>query len=45
MSVSVNVENFVRAETERMFLSTQAEARGVNRFRHNRKPTRSSISR
>ncbi len=39
MSVSVNVENFVRAETERMLLSTQAEAGGVNRLGHNRTPT------
>jgi hypothetical protein len=39
MSVLVSVENFVRAETERMLLSTQAEAGGVNRFGHNRTPT------
>ena len=37
--VLVNVDNFVRAETERMLLSTQAEAGGVNRLGHNRMPT------
>ncbi len=37
--VLVNVDNFVRAETERMLLSTQAEAGGINRFGHNRTPT------
>jgi hypothetical protein len=35
----VNVDNFVRAETERMLSSTQAEAGGVNRLGHNRAPT------
>ena len=35
----VNVDNFVRAETERMLLSTQEEAGGVNRLGHNRTPT------
>ena len=38
-TVLVNVDNFVRAETERMLLSTQAEAGGINRFGHNRMPT------
>jgi len=37
--VLVNVDNFVRAETERMLLTTQAEAGGINRFGHNRMPT------
>ena len=35
----VNVDNFVRAETERMLLSTQAEAGGLNRLGHHRTPT------
>jgi hypothetical protein len=39
VSVTVNVENFVRAETDRMFASLQAEAGGVNRFGHHRTPT------
>ena len=38
-TVLVNVDNFVRAETERMLLSTQAEAGGINRLGHNRTPT------
>lgn len=38
-SVLVNVDNFVRAETERMLLATQAEAGRINRFGHNRTPT------
>ncbi len=37
--VLVNVDNFVRAETERMLLSTQAETGGINRLGHNRTPT------
>jgi hypothetical protein len=36
----VNVENFVRAETDRMFASFVAEGGGVNRFVHRRAPTR-----
>ena len=37
--VPVDVDNFARAETARMFLTLQADAGGVNRFRHNRTPT------
>lgn len=39
MSVVVGVDNFVRAETDRMFAALQADAGGVNVFRHNRAPT------
>jgi hypothetical protein len=39
MSTRVTVENFVRAETDRMFAALQAEAGGVNRFHHSRAPT------
>jgi hypothetical protein len=39
VSVAVDVENFVRAETDRMCASFQAEAGGVNRLKHNRTPT------
>jgi hypothetical protein len=39
VAVPVNVESFVRAETDRMFAALQAEAGGVNRLRHNRAPT------
>ena len=39
MPVPVTVDNFVRAETDRMFAALQAEAGGVNRLRHNRTPT------
>jgi hypothetical protein len=39
MAVGVTVDNFVRAETGRMFASLQAKAGGVNRFEHNRGPT------
>jgi hypothetical protein len=35
----VTVENFIRAETDRMFSVLQAQAGGVNRLRHNRAPT------
>jgi hypothetical protein len=35
----VSVDNFVRAETDRMFAALQADAGGVNVFRHNRAPT------
>ncbi|GAB2848836.1 DUF1254 domain-containing protein [Microbacterium insulae] len=38
MSIHVNVDNFVRAETDRMFADIQREAGGVNTFRHNREP-------
>jgi hypothetical protein len=37
--IRVGVDNFVRAESERMFASLQAEAGGVNRLKHNRQPT------
>lgn len=39
MAVPVNVENFVRAETDRMFATFVADAGGVNRLKHNRTPT------
>ena len=39
MAVPVNVENFVRAETDRMFSVLQAQAGGVNLLKHNRTPT------
>ncbi len=39
MPVPVTVENFVRAETGRMFASLQRDAGGVNRLKHNRAPT------
>ena len=39
MATTVNVENFVRAETDRMFASLQTEAGGVNVLKHNRAPT------
>jgi hypothetical protein len=39
VSVTVDVDNFVRAETDRMFAALQADAGGVNVFRHNRAPT------
>jgi hypothetical protein len=35
----VNVDNFVRAESDRLFASFVAEAGGVNRFGHRRAPT------
>ena len=35
----MNVDNFARAETDRMLASLQADAGGVNRFGHNRIPT------
>ena len=38
MTIKVNVDNFARAETDRMFADLQREAGGVNRFRHNRAP-------
>ena len=34
----VNVDNFARAETHRMFAGLQRDAGGINRFAHNRKP-------
>ena len=39
MAVRVDVDNFVRAETDRMFAALQADAGGVNVLRHNREPT------
>lgn len=38
MSIHVNADNFVRAETDRMFADIQRDAGGVNTFRHNREP-------
>jgi hypothetical protein len=39
MSLAVNVDNFVRAESDRMFASFAAEAGGANRLNHRRAPT------
>jgi hypothetical protein len=36
--VIVNADNFVRAETHRMFADTQRDRGGVGVFRHNRQP-------
>ena len=38
MAVRVNVDNFVRAETDRMFADLQRDAGGVNILSHNREP-------
>ncbi|MFE7845486.1 DUF1214 domain-containing protein [Microbacterium sp. NPDC057407] len=38
MSIHVNADNFVRAETDRMFADIQRDAGGVNTFTHNREP-------
>ena len=38
MAIKVNVDNFVRAETHRMFADNQAVAGGAGRFLHNRVP-------
>ncbi|MFD6673179.1 DUF1214 domain-containing protein [Rhodococcus zopfii] len=38
MTVHVNVDNFVRAETDRMFSDLQRDAGGVNSLLHNREP-------
>jgi hypothetical protein len=38
-SVPVNVDNFVRAESDRMFAAIQQQAGAVNRWQHNRVPT------
>ena len=43
--IRVGVDNFARAETDRMFGSLQAEAGGVNVLKHNRCRRPSSISR
>ncbi|MGN7781774.1 DUF1214 domain-containing protein [Mycolicibacterium sp. 22603] len=40
MPIHVDVDNFVRAETHRMFRDNQAVAGGIGRFRHNRTPAR-----
>src|SRR5271166_88693 len=40
MAVLVNVDNFVLAETHRMFADIQAVAGGIGSFRHNRTPAR-----
>ncbi|MEZ7239740.1 DUF1254 domain-containing protein [Rhodococcus sp. GXMU-t2271] len=37
-SIPVNVDNFVRAETDRMLLDLQRDAGGVNTLSHNREP-------
>jgi hypothetical protein len=37
-AMKVNVDNFVRAETARMFAGLQGNAGGVNRFEHTRVP-------
>ena len=39
MSTPVNVDNFARAESDRLFASFVAESGGVNRFGHRRAPT------
>lgn len=38
-SVTVNVDNFTRAETDRMFAAIQQQAGGVNQWLHYREPT------
>lgn len=38
MGIHVNADNFVRAETDRMFGDIQQDAGGVNRLKHNREP-------
>lgn len=38
MTTTVTADNFVRAETDRMFADLQQDAGGVNVFRHNREP-------
>ena len=38
MAIRVNVDNFVRAETHRMFADIQKSAQGVAHFQHNRTP-------
>ncbi|MGR2752844.1 DUF1254 domain-containing protein [Agromyces arachidis] len=39
MAEHVNVDNFARAETNRMFTALTAQAGGTGRFHHNRGPT------
>ena len=38
MTIAVTEDNFVRAETNRMLVGLQAEAAGVNRWKHHREP-------
>jgi hypothetical protein len=38
VSIHVDVDNFARAETDRMFADLQRDAGGINRLRHNRTP-------
>jgi hypothetical protein len=38
VSKAVNVDNFVRAETDRMFSDLQRDAGGINTWNHNRAP-------
>lgn len=38
MTIRVNVDNFNRAETDRMFHDLQTQAGGINRFSHGREP-------
>lgn len=38
MTIKVNVDNFARAETDRMFADLQRAAGGINAFVHNREP-------
>lgn len=38
MAIHVNIDNFARAETDRMFADLQRNARGINLFLHNRLP-------
>ena len=38
MPIRVNVENFARAETDRMFHDLQTSAGGIGRFAHHREP-------
>ena len=40
MAMHVNADNFVLAETHRMFRDIQTQAGGVGTFRHNRAPAR-----
>jgi len=38
VAIRVDVDNFVRAETDRMFAGLQVQAGGINRFTHHRAP-------
>lgn len=40
MAIHVDVDNFVRAETDRMFAGLQRDSGGVGVLRHNREPAR-----